>query len=71
MHESTSVLFGLEDEFAVSQLHRVDSGTAHVVIEVTNPEDTGAECGVLTSRVKERSLVRVKDLSASGQRTEL
>lgn len=71
MNESTSVLLGLEDEFTVLQLERIDADTVHVVIEVIDQEGACPGCGVLTSRVKERPLVRVKDLPASGQRTDL
>ncbi|TQM64104.1 ISL3 family transposase [Humibacillus xanthopallidus] len=71
MNEGTSVLLGLEDEFAVLQLSRVDPDTVKIVIEVIDPEGACPGCGVPTSRVKERPLVRVKDLPASGQRTEL
>ena len=71
MNEGTSVLLGLEDEFTVLQLERIDADTVRVVIEVIDPEGACPECGVLTSRIKERPLVRVKDLPASGQRTDL
>lgn len=64
-------LLGLEDEFTVLQLERIDADTVRVVIEVIDPEGACPECGVLTSRIKERPLVRVKDLFASGQRTDL
>ena len=67
MNESTSVLLGLEDEFTVLQLERIDADTVRVVIEVIDPEGACPECGVLTSRITERPLVRVKDLPASGQ----
>ncbi|OFE15185.1 hypothetical protein BA895_22790 [Humibacillus sp. DSM 29435] len=71
MNESTSVLFGLEDEFAVLQLNRIDPSTVRVIIEVSDREGACPGCGVLTSRVKERPLVRVKDLPACGQATQL
>ena len=71
MNEGTSVLLGLEDEFTVLQLERIDADTVRVGIEVIDPEGACPECGVLTSRIKERPLVRVKDLPASGQRTDL
>ena len=71
MNEGTSVLLGLEDEFTVLQLERIDADTVRVVIEVIDPEGACPECGVLTSRIKERPLVRVKDLPASGQRADL
>ena len=71
MNEGTSVLFGLEDEFAVLQVDRLDRDTVRVVIEVIDREGACPGCGVLTSRIKERPLVRVKDLPSAGQRTEL
>ena len=71
MNEGTSVLLGLEDEFAVLQLNRIDVDTVRVVIEVIDREGACPGCGVPSSRVKDRPLVRVKDLPASGQRTEL
>ena len=57
MNEGTSVLLGLEDEFTVLQLERIDADTVRVVIEVIDPEGACPECGVLTSRIKERPLV--------------
>ncbi|WP_175442283.1 transposase, partial [Humibacillus sp. DSM 29435] len=71
MNEGTSVLLGLEGEFAVLQLERIDPDTVKIVIEVIDRECACPACGVLTSRVKERPLVRLKDLPASDQRTEL
>jgi hypothetical protein len=71
MNEGTSVLLGREDEFAVLQLNRIDVDTVRVVIEVIDREGACPGCGVPSSRVKERPLVRVKHLPASGQRTEL
>ena len=59
MNESTSVLLGLEDEFTVLQLERIDADTVHVVIEVIDQEGACPGCGMLTSRVKERPLVPV------------
>ena len=54
MNAGTSVLLGLEDEFTVLQLERIDADTVRVVIEVIDPEGACPECGVLTSRIKER-----------------
>ena len=62
---------GLEDEFAVVQLNRVVVDPVRVGIEVIGREGACPGCGVPSSRVKERPLVRVKDLPASGQRAEL
>lgn len=71
MNEATSVLLGLEDEFAVLQLDRIDPDTVKIVIEVIDHEGACPGCGVPTSRIKERPLVRLKDLPASGQQVEL
>src|SRR5215204_5835802 len=71
MSDATSVLFGLEDEFRVLNVHRVDQDTVKVIIEQTAREGSCPACGVITSAVKDRPLMRVKDLPASGQRVEL
>ena len=71
MIDSTSVLFGLEDEFVVTGLERLSEDDLRVVIEHRDREAPCPACGVLTSRVKERPLVRVKDLHACGQVVEL
>ena len=71
MTDATSVLFGLEDEFRVLNVHRVDQDTVKVIIEQTAREGPCPACGVVTSAVKDRPLMRVKDLPASGKRVEL
>ena len=71
MIDSTSVLFGLEDEFVVASVERLSSGDLQVVIEHRAREAACPACGVVTSRVKDRPLVRVKDLPAFGHRVEL
>jgi transposase len=71
MTDATSVLFGLEDEFRVLTVHRVDQDTVKVIIEQTAREGPCPACAVITSAVKDRPLMRVKDLPASGQRVEL
>ncbi len=70
MDDGTTLLFGL-DEFAVVDVTRVGDGAVRVVIETRAGEGVCPECGVLSSRVKDRPLCRVKDLPASGQRVEL
>ncbi|GAB3747413.1 ISL3-like element ISMsm4 family transposase [Yimella radicis] len=65
------MLLGLEDEFRVLQVERLAPEMVRIVIEVADPEGACPGCGVLSAKVKERPLVRVKDLPASGQRTEL
>ena len=63
MIDSTSVLFGLEDEFAVTSLERLSSSDLRVVIEQRDREAPCPACGVLTTRVKDRPLVRIKGSS--------
>lgn len=70
MDESTSLLFGLE-EFRVVDVGRVDAGAVRVVIETVSREAACPDCGLVSSRVKDRPVSRVKDLPASGQRVEL
>jgi len=70
MDESTSLLFGLE-EFRVVDVQRVDAGSVRVVIETVGGEAACADCGLVSSRVKDRPVKRVKDLPASGQWVEL
>src|SRR5215212_7594859 len=71
MADATSVLFGLEDEFRVLNVHRVDQDTVKVIIEQTAREGPCPACGVVTSAVKDRPVMRLKDLAASGQTVEL
>ena len=71
MSDATSVLFGLEDEFIVLEVVRVDVTTVKVIIEQKTREGPCPKCGVFTGVVKDRPRVRLKDLPASGQRVEL
>src|SRR5215217_3714082 len=70
MDESTSVLFGLDDH-RVLDVVRVGDGVVRDVIETVEREGPCPDCGVLSARVKDRPLVRLRDLPASGQRVEL
>jgi hypothetical protein len=56
LSDPTAMLFGLEEEFSVLTVDRCGPCP---------------ECGVLSSVVKDRPLIRVKDLPASGQVVEL
>jgi transposase len=67
MSDDTSVLFGLEDEFVVRRVVRSSQDHLEVVIEMREAEGACPACGVLSGLVKERPLVRIKDLPASGQ----
>jgi transposase len=71
MSDATSVLFGLEDEFSVLDVQRVDVATVMVIIEQTARDGPCPACGVLTGVVKDRPVMRVKDLPASGQQVQL
>ena len=66
-----SVLFGLEDEFGVLDVRAGRRDTVKVIIEQTAREGPCPACGVFTGTVKDRPVMRVKDLPASGQPVEL
>jgi len=65
------VLFGLEGEFRVLEVQRVDATTVTVIIEQTAGEGPCPVCGVLAGAVKDRPVMRLKDLPASGQQVQL
>jgi transposase len=65
------VLFGLEDEFSVLDVQRVDATSVTVIIERTARDGPCPVCGVITGTVKDRPVMRLKDLAASGQTVEL
>jgi transposase len=71
MSDATSVLFGLEDEFSVLELQRVGSTAVKVLIEQAAREGPCPACGVVSRTVKDRPVLRLKDLPASGQTVEL
>jgi transposase len=66
-----SVLFGLEEEFGLLDVQRIDAKTVKVIIEQTAREGPCPACGVLSSAVKDRPVMRLKDLPACGQSVEL
>ena len=71
MSDATSVLFGLEDEFRVLEVQRVDVSLVRVIIEQAAREGPCPGCGVLSGAVKDRPVMRLKDLPMSGQTVEL
>jgi transposase len=71
MSDATSVLFGLEHEFSVLEVQRVDVSLVRVIIEQTALEGPCPACGVLSGAVKDRPMMRLKDLPISGQTVEL
>ena len=64
-------MFGLEAEFTVVSVVRTGPAAVKLIIEQTAREGPCPGCGVLSVAVKERPLVRVKDLPACGQQVEL
>jgi transposase len=66
MSDATSVLFGLEDEFSVLEVQRVDVSSVKVIIEQTARESPCPGCGVLSGAVKDRPVMRLRDLPMSG-----
>ena len=69
--DPTAVLLGLEEEFSVLSVDRVDLSTVKMIIEQTARDGPCPACGGLSAVVKERSLRRLKDLLACGQTVEL
>jgi transposase len=68
--DAVSVMFGLEDEFGVLEIERIDDRTVKMIIEQTAREGPCPNCGVLSSAVKDRPLVRLRDLPACGQEVQ-
>lgn len=71
LSDRAAVLFGLEPEFGIVSVTRTGLSAVEVIVERTAREGPCPACGVLSARVKDRPLLRVKDLPASGQRVEL
>ena len=71
MSDATSVLFGLEHEFSVLGVQRVDTTAVKVIIEQAAREGPCPECGVVSGTVKDRPWMRLKDLPMSGQTVQL
>jgi transposase len=65
------VLFGIEDEFDVLSVDRLGPDQVKILIELRSVEAACPTCGVITGRVKDRPVRRIKDLPASGQQTQL
>jgi transposase len=71
MSDATSVLFGLEHEFSILEVQRVDTTAVKVIIEQAAREGPCPECGVVSGTVKDRPWMRLKDLPVSGQTVQL
>jgi transposase len=70
MDDHTSLLFGLES-FRVVDVVRVAGTVVQVVIETVEARAACPDCGQVSRRIKDRPLVRVKDLPACGQQVAL
>jgi transposase len=70
MDDPTTLLFGL-DRFRVVDVMRVEDGTVQVVVETVTAEADCPDCGQLSGLVKDRPLVRIKDLPVAGQQVML
>jgi hypothetical protein len=53
MSDATSVLFGLEQEFSVVEVRRVDAAAVKVIIEQAARDGPCPECGVFSGTVKD------------------
>ena len=71
LSDPAAMLVGLETEFTVLRVERTGPAAVKLIIEQAAREGPCPGCGVLTVAVKERPLVRVKDLPACGQQIEL
>ena len=58
---------GLEQEFSILEVRRVDATAVMVIIEQAAREGPCPECGVFSGAVKDRSVMRLKDLPVFGQ----
>jgi hypothetical protein len=67
----SAILLGLEGEFSVLSVQWTKPSAVKAVIEQTAREGRCPACGVLSAAVKDRPLIRVNDLPASGHTLEL
>jgi transposase len=70
MDEATSVLFGL-DAFRVVDVVRVADGVVQVIVETVDRQGICPGCGQPSGKVKQRPLVRIRDLPAADQQVQL
>jgi hypothetical protein len=71
LSDPAGVLFGLEGEFHVLFVQRIGPTAVKMIIEQIAREGPCPVCGVLSSVVKDRPLMQLKDLPACGQAVEL
>jgi len=70
MNDPTSLLFGLES-FRVVDVVRVADRVVQVVVETADRQGICPECGTASRRVKQRPLVRIRDLPVADQQVAL
>jgi transposase len=70
MNKSTSLLFGL-DSFRVVDVVRVAERVVQVVVETVEPQGICPECGTGSTKVKDRAMVRIRDLPVADQQVAL
>jgi hypothetical protein len=68
MDDTTSLLFGL-DSFRVVDVVRVADRMVQVVIETVERQGICPDCRTASTRVKDRALVRIRDLPAAISRS--
>jgi transposase len=71
LSDPTAVLFGLEAEFSVLSVERTGPTAVKLIIEQISREGPCPACGVVSATVKDRPLIRLKDLPACGQQIDL
>ena len=70
MDDPTSLLFGLES-FRVVDVVRVADRMVQVVVETVEQQGICPDCGTASARVKQRPLVRIRDLPVADQQVTL
>jgi transposase len=71
MSDAISVWFGLEHEFSALEVQRVDTTTVKVITEQAARAGPCPECRVFSGPVKDRPVLRLRDLPISGQTVQL
>jgi transposase len=70
MDDTTSLLFGL-DSFRVVDVVRVADRVVQVVVETVEPQGICPDCGMASTKVKDRDMVRIRDLPVADQQVAL
>src|SRR5574342_750353 len=70
MDDTTSLLFGL-DSFRVVDVVRVADRVVQVVVETVEPQGICPDCGVVSTKVTDRAMVRIRDLPVADAQVTL